>query len=75
MAELGLVLILVGWLAKLYFVLKGDKEINMWLLLPYGIGVLLLVWAYFTTGVLVSAWLNIAILIPVAIILWKVVAK
>ena len=75
MAELGLVLILVGWLAKLYFVLNGDREINMWLLVPYGLGVILLVWNYFAAGVLLAAWLNVIILVPVAIIFWRVVKK
>jgi hypothetical protein len=66
----GLVLILLGWIAQLVRVLaSGQRNLSGILLVPYGLGCLLLAIGGYLAGDWLGAALNTAcVLIPVAII-------
>ncbi len=50
LVELGLALIGIGWIVQLVYALKKKKEIQMWFMVAYLIGVLLLVISGFQAG-------------------------
>ncbi|MFA6304413.1 MAG: hypothetical protein WCV73_02570 [Patescibacteria group bacterium] len=62
LANLGLILIILGWLYQLSWILKSQKEIQTGFLTLYGLGVLLLIIDGFYSEAKVLAWLNLIIL-------------
>ncbi|MBU0671494.1 MAG: hypothetical protein KJ732_00530 [Candidatus Margulisbacteria bacterium] len=75
MAIIGLGLILVAWLYQLYYVFKPRVEIKPFFVLVYALGLAALIFDGFRSGAYAPAWLNLTILIPVAIIFLKALKK
>ncbi|MGB2706232.1 MAG: hypothetical protein WBC74_05210 [Candidatus Omnitrophota bacterium] len=73
-AAAGLILITVAWFTQLYFLFKGNKEMQPVFVVTYMIGVLLLVLnGYISYGVM-GARFELAALIASGIVLLKLVA-
>jgi len=72
MADLGLLFLLAGWLMQLWKVYRGNREISLRFMALYSVGVLILAAANFQMMMPFSGWLNLMLLIPIALIaFWK----
>jgi len=68
---IGLSLVVIGWLVQLVK-MKKDKKINKYFVMIYALGVLVLVYDGFTSGLTNLAIANIASLIVSVLVLVKV---
>ena len=70
MADLGLLFLLAGWLMQLWKVYRGNREISLRFMALYTVGVLLLAAANFQEMMPLAGWLNLAILVPITLIVF-----
>ena len=70
MAEIGLLFLLAGWLLQLWKVYRWNREISLRFMFLYSIGLLLLATANFQAMMPLAGWLNLVILVPIALIVF-----
>lgn len=70
----GLILVIIGWLFQLVK-MKKDKKINKYFIILYALGVLVLVYDSFTSGLTNLAIANLVSLLVSILVLVKVMKK
>jgi hypothetical protein len=72
MLEIGLILLIAGWGVQAFMIWMERRNLDIFFVLLYAVGVVLIAWANFAAGAIMGGWLNLAILIPIAFIVLKV---
>ena len=72
MSIIGLGFILIAWLYQLYYMFKNSNAIKPFFLVVYVVGLIFLIYEQLAVRAYDGALLNALIIIPVAIIFWKI---
>lgn len=72
MTIIGLGFVLIAWLYQLYYIFKNSKAVKPFFLVVYMVGVIFLIYEQLAARAYDGALLNFLIMMPVAIIFWKI---
>jgi len=69
--NLGLLLLIVGWLLQLVYLKKGKKEISRNFLAVYGFGIIAIVFDGLMGGLIIAPILNLLVLLVIIVVMIK----